>query len=177
MIDKNRSFITIGRIPATFGIKGKVKVRVLTEFPERFSPGTVVYVDGKPMTVEIAEFRSKDSATVKFKSVDSIDLAKELIGKEIEIPEGKAQQLPEGKYYYYQLIGLRVVTTAGKELGKITEILTTLSNDNYVVSDGEGEILIPATDEVVKSVNLGKGEIVIEAIPGLLELNRKGNLS
>ncbi len=172
MTNDNRSFITIGRIPATFGIKGKVKVRVLTDFPERFSPGSVVFVDGKPLTVESAEFRSRENATVKFKSIDSIDSAKDLIGKELEIPESQAEPLPEGKYYYYQLIGLEVLTTAGKKLGKVTEILTSSGNECYVVSGEEGEVLVPATVDVVKSIDLTGGSMIIVAIPGLLELNR-----
>jgi len=58
-------------------------------------------------------------------------------------------------------------------LGNITEILTAESNDNYVVKGDEGEILIPAIEDVVKSIDLNKRRIVIEAIPGLLSLNQK----
>ena len=58
-------------------------------------------------------------------------------------------------------------------MGNITEILTAESNDNYVVKRNEGEILIPAVEDVVKSIDLNKGRIVIEAIPGLLSLNQK----
>ncbi len=58
-------------------------------------------------------------------------------------------------------------------MGNITEILTAESNDNYVVKGNEGEILIPAIEDVVKSIDLNKGRIVIEAIPGLLSLNQK----
>ena len=58
-------------------------------------------------------------------------------------------------------------------MGTITEILTAKNNDNYVVKRNEGEILIPAVEDVVKSIDLDKGRIVIEAIPGLLSLNQK----
>ncbi|MBA7583901.1 Ribosome maturation factor RimM [subsurface metagenome] len=58
-------------------------------------------------------------------------------------------------------------------MGNITEILTAEGNDNYVVRGDEGEILIPAIEDVVKSIDLNKGRIVIEAIPGLLSLNQK----
>ncbi len=58
-------------------------------------------------------------------------------------------------------------------MGNITEILTAESNDNYVVKGDKGEILIPAVEDVVKSIDLNKGRIVIEAIQGLLSLNQK----
>ncbi len=58
-------------------------------------------------------------------------------------------------------------------MGNITEVLTAESNDNYVVKGDEGEILIPAIEDVVKSIDLDKGRIVIEAIPCLLSLNQK----
>ncbi len=58
-------------------------------------------------------------------------------------------------------------------MGNITEVLTAKSNDNYVVKGDGGEILIPAVEDVVKSIDLNKGRIIIEAIPGLLSLNQK----
>ena len=58
-------------------------------------------------------------------------------------------------------------------LGNITKILTTVSNDIYMVNGSDGEILIPAIDDVVKSVDLDKGCMVIEVIEGLLNLNKK----
>jgi 16S rRNA processing protein RimM len=74
--------------------------------------------------------------------------------------------LPEGQYYAFQLIGLNVVTTKGKLLGQITDIMFTAGNDVYIV---EGEILIPAIEDVVKSIDLKKGRMLIEAIEGLLD--------
>jgi 16S rRNA processing protein RimM len=76
--------------------------------------------------------------------------------------------LPEGQYYTFQLIGLDVVTTEGKRIGQITDIMSTPSNDVYIVEGKRGEILIPAIEDVVKSIDLKKGKIVIEAIEGLL---------
>ncbi|GAI40657.1 unnamed protein product, partial [marine sediment metagenome] len=91
----------------------------------------------------------------------------------VEIPRSQAQPLTEGQYYHFQLIGLEVWTTRGELLGNITEILTTESNDIYIVHNAKGETLIPVIEDVVKSIDLDKGHVVIELIEGLINLNQK----
>ncbi len=81
--------------------------------------------------------------------------------------------LPEGQFYHHQLIGLQVRTTRGDYIGDIVDILTGKSNDNYIVRGATGDILIPAIEDVVQSIDLDKGCITIEPIEGLLELNKK----
>ena len=81
--------------------------------------------------------------------------------------------LPEGQFYHHQVIGLQVLTTQGEFLGNIIEVLTGKSNDNYIVQGAKGEILIPAIEDVVKSIDLKQGCMTIEAIEGLLSLNEK----
>lgn len=81
--------------------------------------------------------------------------------------------LPEGQYYHHQIVGLQVRTTQGELIGTITEVLTGKSNDNYIVQGASGEILIPAIEDVIKSIDLDQGCLTIEAIEGLLSLNEK----
>lgn len=81
--------------------------------------------------------------------------------------------LPEGQYYHHQIIGLQVRTTQGELIGTITEVLTGKSNDNYIVQSDNGEILIPAIEDVVQAIDLEQGFMTIEAIEGLLSLNEK----
>ena len=71
------------------------------------------------------------------------------------------------------LIGLEVITSVGDTIGKISEILSIASADVYVINGNGGEILIPATDEIIKSIDLDKGVMVIEPMAGLLDLNEK----
>jgi 16S rRNA processing protein RimM len=91
----------------------------------------------------------------------------------VEIEPSQDYPLPEGQYYHHQIIGLEVRTTRGELIGTITNILTGKSNDSYVVQSPKGEILIPAIEDVVQSIDLYKGIITIEAIDGLLDLNEK----
>ena len=166
-------YVTIGQILAPWGIKGKLKVKVTTDFPhQRFNPSSKIFINRQSMTIDSTEWR-KGKAIIKLHTIDSIEQAQKLRGQPIEIHHSQLQPLPEGQYYHFQLIGLEVQTTRGEQLGNITEILTVESNDIYVVSGNRGEILIPAIDDVVKSVDLNKGCIVIEPIEGLLSLNQK----
>ena len=165
-------FIAIGQILAPWGVKGKLKVEVVTDFPERFTPHSKIYVNRQPMTIDSAEWH-KGKAIIKLSAVDSIEEAQKLRGQPIEIPHSQLHPLPEGQYYHFQLIGLEVWTTQGELLGNITEILTAESNDNYVVSGARGEILIPAIEDVVISIDLNERRLVIEPVEGLLSLNQK----
>jgi len=164
--------ITIGQILAPWGVKGKLKVEVVTDFPKRFSPRSTIYINRQPVTIDSVEWH-KGKAIIKLNTVDSIEEAQKLRGQPVEIPHSQLYSLPEGQYYHFQLIGLEVWTTQGELLGNITEILTAESNDNYVVRGAKGEILIPAIDDVVESIDLNKGHMVIEPIEGLLSLNQK----
>ena len=167
MKSSDLKFITIGRILTTWGVKGKLKVKLETDFPQRFAPGSKVYINQQPMTIDSTEWHG-DKLIIKLNTIDSIEDARKLREKTIEIHRNQVHPLPEGQYYHFQLIDLEVWTTQGELLGSITEIITTGSNDNYVVRGAKGEILIPAIEDVVKSIDLDKGCLVIEPIAGLL---------
>ncbi len=81
--------------------------------------------------------------------------------------------LPEGQFYHDQIIGLQVETTSGEYIGYVTDILSGVSNDNFIVKSDSGEILIPAIEDVVQSIDLTMRTVIIEPIEGLLELNKK----
>ena len=174
MSNSELEFITIGRILAPWGVRGKLKVKTETDFPQRFVSGAKVYIDQQPMTIDSAEWRSV-KLVVKLNTVDSIAEAQELCGKTLEIERKQVQPLDEGQYYHFQIIGLEVWTTSGERLGTISEIMNTESTDIYVVRHKQGEVLIPAIEDVIKSVDLDEGKMVIEPIEGLLNLNQKAS--
>jgi 16S rRNA processing protein RimM len=160
--------LIVGHILAPWGIRGELKVEVLTDFPERFAPRKVVYLNTNPLEIESCRYH-KHHLILKLATIDSIEAADKLRGQDLTIPGSELYLLPQGQYYTFQLIGLKVVTTEGQTLGLVTDIMSTASNDVYIVEGKRGEILIPAIEDVVKSIDLKKGEMVIEAIEGLLD--------
>lgn len=160
-------FLIVGHILAPWGIKGEVKVQVVTDFPDRFVPQKLVYLDGRPLRIESGR-RHKQHLVLKLATIDSIQAAEKLRGHDLTIPRSELRPLPQDQYYPFQLIGLKLLTTEGEYLGQIADIMTTASNEVYIVESKRGQILVPAIEDVVKSIDLEKGEVVIEAIEGLL---------
>jgi len=77
--------------------------------------------------------------------------------------------LPNNSFYVFDLIGLRVKSSRGEVIGEITDVWFMPANDVYVVRQGEKEWLIPAVREVIKSVDVEAGEMIIEPMEGLLD--------
>ena len=158
----------MGVVVGPWGVRGEVKVEVMTAFLDRFSAGEEVYVKGHPLKIEGAKWH-RGRIILKLTTVDSIEAAGKLRGLFLEIPESKLHPLSENEYYHFQLMGLEVWSTEGKLLGEVADILATGSNDVYVVRGEQGELLIPAVEDVVKSVELDKGRIIVKLIEGLLQ--------
>lgn len=102
---------------------------------------------------------------LKLRGVENIDLAEQLRGMLVEVPEEESVDLPSGHYFWHQIIGLRVVTLEGEELGTVDDILETGSNDVYVVHNGGEELLIPAIKDVVRSIDLEGGVMTVQLLP------------
>lgn len=160
-------YITIGKILSPWGKRGQLKIEPTTDFPERFTSSSTVHIDRQPFIIEDVRWQ-KGRAIIKLNTIDTMEAAQKLRGRLVEIRASQVESLPEGQYYHFQIIGLEVRTTQGEVLGNITEILTAPSNDNYIVQGTRGEILIPAIEDVIKSIDLDKGCVIIEPLEGLL---------
>ena len=162
-------YLIIGRVLKPWGVRGELKIEILTEFPERFASLRQVFIgdDAKLYPVEHARLHGK-SVLLKFKGIDLPEDAEMLRDQLVQVALEDAVKLPEGKLYLYQLIGLRVLTTGGDVLGEITDVLDTGANDVYVVQDGTHEILIPAIEDVVKRIDLERREVIIKMMEGLV---------
>jgi 16S rRNA processing protein RimM len=145
--------IRVGRVVGVFGVQGAVKVLPLTDFDDRFGTGSELYLDGVPRGVEWSR-RQATTMVVKLAGLDSRTNAEALRGSYLEVPESAARPLPDGAWYYDQLLGLRVVTESGRDLGSIDEVMERPANDVWVARAETGETLIPATREVVRDVDL-----------------------
>jgi 16S rRNA processing protein RimM len=171
MADK---LFTIGKIVNTHGIRGELKILSETDFPERFDPGSeLVIVDqqDKRTPVKIQSSRlHKNMYIVKFEKYDNINDVEKYKGSLLKIEAKYQEPLDEGEYYYHQIIGCKVITEEGQELGLISEILTPGANDVWVVSLPKGkQLLLPVIDEVVLDVDVQAKTVRIHLMEGLLE--------
>jgi len=165
--------ITIGKVLKPFGVKGEMKIEPMTDFPERFRGLSRVHLvspSGREMDCEVKSIRySGKTPLMLFAGYDSPEKAKALNGWLLKIPEEEAVPLPEGTYYWFELIGMEVFTEGGEKLGTLVDIFETGSNDVYVIRQGVNEVYIPATQEVVKQVDRAAKRMVIHLLDGLME--------
>jgi 16S rRNA processing protein RimM len=165
-------YVAIGKAGATRGLHGEFRVDILTDFPDRFEGGRSLYIKGDRYIIEKANW-IQDKLFLKLSGIDNADVASALRHRLLEIPESELTPLGEGEFYRYQLIGLPVRATTGLPLGRIQEIINTGSNDVYVVYGMMGEILLPATSDVIKKIDLDVGFMEIEMMPGLIQPRKK----
>ena len=104
---------------------------------------------------------------LKLEGINSRSEAESLRDSFLMVPEDMVPPLPEGEYYHFQIIDMQVYTQEREYLGQITQILSTGSNDVYVVSHDGQELLIPALDEVIKEVDVERGMMTVELPEGL----------
>ena len=165
--------ITIGKVQKTHGVKGEVKVDPRTDHPDRFSKLRRVYLTsprGEIRECAVRSVRYMDGTPVLLlKGYDDPERARELNGWLVQVPQEEAVPLPEGQYYWFELIGMEVFTESGQKLGTIVDIFETGSNDVYVMKSGRKEVYLPATKEVIRQVDRTAKRLVIHVMDGLLD--------
>jgi len=173
-------YLIIGHITRPHGVHGEVKVRPETDFPDRFTELARILLvragEGAEPPAALEPVRSAAVESVrrqgelillKLGGIDDLTAARGLQGLAVAVPWAERVPLPAGTYYVAQLVGLSVRTIAGEVLGRIAEVVRTPANDVYRVSGQGGDLLIPATREVVRDIDLEVGEVVVDLPAGL----------
>ncbi len=163
-------FLVVGRILGAVGVNGEMRVRLLTDFPERFRQLRTVHLGERlhPYPVLAARVEN-DTAVLKLAGVDDAAAAQALRGQDLHVPIEEAAPLEPDQYYWHQIVGLPVWTDDGRFLGRIREVLRTGSNDVYVVGSGGREVLLPAIEEVIRQVDLTHQKMIVHLLPGLVD--------
>jgi len=166
-------YLTVGRIVRPHGVRGEVYVQIVTGYPERLEQHASFYL-AAPDTPEVVQRypvetlrRHREAVLLKLRGCDDRDAAENLRGMLVQIPTGEAVPLEEGEYYHFQLIGVRVETESGEWLGQVAEVLETAAHDVYVVRGPQGELLLPAVEDVVRVLDLESRRMVVHLMPGL----------
>jgi len=166
--------LVVGRIGRAHGIRGEVGVEVRTDDPDlRFADGAQLATDPPergPLTVVATRWHS-GRLLVRFKGLDDRTAAENLRGTMlvIEVDESERPQDPD-EFYDHQLVGLRVITTAGDEVGEVAEVLHLPAQDVLAIKRTDGvEVLVPFVQELVPVVDLDRGSVTVDPRPGLLD--------
>ncbi|MCG7407524.1 ribosome maturation factor RimM [Paenibacillus sp. ACRRX] len=166
---------TVGKVVNTHGIRGEIKVISHTDFPEeRFAPKSnlVLFNEESRQTVDVTVESSrshKNLFIMKLKQYSNINEVEKYKGWLLKVSDEHRAELEEDEYYYSDIIGCRVVSDEGEELGTISEILAPGANHVWVVKQPKGkELLLPVIDEVVLNVNVEDKLITVHVMEGLI---------
>lgn len=155
--------ICIGTIVAPHGVRGDIRILPQTEHPEQFLDlDYLLLEDGRTLHLTNARFH-KRMALVKCREVNNMNEAELLRGKKVFIRAEDLPELGEGEFYVADLLGCNVVDAEGAQVGVLKDVISTGSNDVYIVKAGDGkEILVPALKQHVKEINPQERRIVVE---------------
>jgi len=172
---QHAEWASIGKVVAPFGVQGELKVRLLSDIPNRFQELDEIYAGSAHRLYAIQSVRSYKGEMIllKLKGLDDANAAEALRNEDLSIPLHSLAELPTGTYYQHDIFGLRVFTLDEIYLGDVVDIISTGSNDVYAVqspgSPGSPEVLIPAIKDIIKQIDLQKRVMYIDPIPGLLD--------
>ena len=168
-IDRER-LVYVAAVVRPHGLMGTLKVKVDSDNPSRFAPQSrLLLVQGDRITpVEVESFSPQNLyGLLKLKEVISVEQAEALKGAELAIPDEELRPLPPGQYYTFQIIGLKVVSEQGQELGRITQVEEYPAGDIYLVRSEREKFYVPAKGPVIVKIDLEQGQMVIRDLEGL----------
>lgn len=168
------NMLRVGVITSTHGVRGEVKVFPTTDDAARFKTLKQVTLDtGReyiPLEIQNVKF-FKNMVILKFKGYDSINDIEKYKSKNLLVTREQAVELSEDEYFIADLIGLKVVTEEGEDLGTLKDVMETGANDVYVVESAGGkELLIPAIKDCIRSVDIEGDIMQVRLLDGLREL-------
>lgn len=168
--------ILLAEVDRARGLRGEVLARFHGDDPGRLDEiDDVEIVDpsgrSRPSRLEGWK-RCGARVALKLAGVDTVDEARKLAGSEIRIArEASPQRAPAGRYFAYQLEGLRVVSVAGEELGRVKRLVTPGAQTLMEVSGPRGDFSVPLVEAICVKIDLEREEMVIDPPEGLIELN------
>lgn len=165
----------MARIRRPQGRRGEVAAELLTDFPERFRRGEMLWLwegaqERRALRLEDFWFH-KGGVVLKFAGVEDIGAAERLAGRQVQVPRAERVPLAGPAVYLSDLVGCRVVER-GAELGRIEGVDDRVGTPVLVVATPQGELLIPFAAEICRRVDVAGGVVEVELPEGLRDLNR-----
>jgi 16S rRNA processing protein RimM len=173
----HRDRIELGRVVGTHGLRGQVRIHFFGDKADNLIHAKQVWLAESREDTGARRFDVRFGGTGRAKEVrlglDGIvdrDQAHELRGLIVMCDSSGLEDLEDGEFYWYELVGCRVETQDGSDLGEVREIWETGAHDVLVVVDDSGrQNLIPTAREFMRDVDLEAGKIKVATLPGLVD--------
>jgi 16S rRNA processing protein RimM len=173
-------YLLLGRVVRPHGIRGEVKVALVTESWELFRDRARCWLapaGGALAEVEIAQSRGHGPTVILgLRGVETLEAAAALVGSEVWLPRDALPPPADGSFYQEDLIGLMVVVEE-RELGRVREVQSAPAHDLFLVDGPDGEWMLPATRAHIRAIDLAAGRIALDPamdVAGLLHPDRAG---
>lgn len=166
--------VPIGSIVKARGLAGEVKVALYSGDPSELASYQTLYLErgGERQAYTVEKTRAQGKfGVVKLREIATRLAAEAQAGAEVLVMKSQMPPLAADEFYWHEMLGLAVRTTQGQELGTVTSLIATGGHDVLVVTGKDQEYLIPALKEVIVSQDNAAGVLLIDPIPGLLEMN------
>lgn len=163
-------YLIVGFLRRPHGVRGEMIMDIHTEFPERLRTGMKVYLGEEHKPMRLASVRPHGNGMlVSMRGLITPEEAGKFRNTWVYVTAADRPSLPDGKVYQHQILGFRVVSDEGVELGHLTDIFPTGANDVYVVTtESDKEILLPAIPDVILENDLDARIIRVHLLEGLL---------
>lgn len=163
-------FVLVGILRRPHGLKGEALVTIETDFPERLKKGVKLYLGEEHTPITVRSQRNiNEGLLLAFEELPERESLENIRNMPLFSRIEDSPTLPAGKFYRHQLMGMDVFTEDNQTLGKIVQVLDTTANDVYVVQPNEGkEILLPAIQDVIQTIDLDNKRMTVHLLPGLL---------
>lgn len=166
-----KKYLEVGKIVGTHGIKGEVRIQPWADSGEFLLGFKKFYYNDGAAHYDVRQARvHKNIVIAKLSGVDTVEQA-DLLRNRVLYIDRKDANLPEGRYFIQDLIGLRVIDAdSGEEYGVINDVFSTLANDIYSVHSADGkDYLVPAIDQILAGTDLEAGTVKIRPMKGLFD--------
>jgi len=169
-IEGEPAFLIVGKLGRPHGVWGEILMAVMTDFPERIQPGATFYLGEEFTPIVLAAVRHHSKGLlVHFEGIDTREEVETFRNQDLFVSAEDRPPLPEGEYYLHELIGMQVITDEGATIGVLSEMIETGATNVYVIRrEGQSDVLIPATDEVILKIDVKNKTMRVHLIEGLL---------
>jgi 16S rRNA processing protein RimM len=154
--------LVVGLVRGIHGLRGAVRVEILSDNPDRFAVGSVLHREGddRPLTV-LSAHRDGPGLLVRFRQITTREAADGLRDAYLE---AQATELPADTYYWHDIEGCAVVTADGEELGRVVDVYRVGESEVYAVRGARGETLVPAVASVVVALDIGAKRLTVDPV-------------
>ena len=166
-------WLAVGEVVAAHGLHGLLRVRAYQPPAPSLGPDRLIRLEqaaaGREARIASAAPHGRGLVLVALTGVGDRAAAEALVGSRVLVRTADLPPAADDEFYYYEVVGFRVETAGGEQLGTLVATLATGANDVWVVRTADREHLIPVVAEVVRAIDRAGRRVVIEPPPGLLD--------